>query len=260
MTTFQLYGALPAPIESALRASIKLHGVLVPVAVDQNGHVLDGHHRQRIAEEEGVECPTTIIQVDDDADADEIARTLNADRRQLDESERKKAVSELRANGHSVRAIAGALGVSKSTVHNDLGELSSVGQLTEPDRVTGADGKSRPASNRPAKAQKKKSAAKKQPDPEADAHAPNLADELERADKQIREQQELIESLKKDDLAKEVAKWKKQFDQLNGRVQQFATTTAEAKKTAQYQADLLAKIRKALKVNKNSEILPALKR
>jgi len=250
---FQLYGALPSAIDAALRASIKAHGVLVPVAVDQDGRVLDGHHRKRIAEEEGVGYLTKKITVRDDDHAAEIARTLNADRRQLDEETRRKMVAELRANGHSERAIAGAIGVSKTTVHNDLEQLVTSDQLTQPEQIKGQDGKERPAKLRAAKTPAPV-------DPEAEEHAPDLADELERADKQIRAQQELIDSLKKADLGKEVAKWKEKFDKLNGRVQQLATTCAEAQKTAQYQSDLLAKIRKALKVEKNSEILPALKK
>lgn len=170
---FQLYGSLPAPIEAALRASIKAHGVLVPVAVDQHGRILDGHHRWRIAEEEGVDCPTTPIRVDSDEHGDEIARTLNADRRQLDEDTRRKVVAELRANGHSVRAIAGALGVGKSTVDRDLGSgvprgtpaqnLGSESRKT----VTGTDGKTYPA-------KQSKPAAKKAKKP-----APPAADKLQ---------------------------------------------------------------------------------
>ena len=64
--------------------------------------------------------------------------------------------ADLRAEGHSVRAIAGALGVGKSTIQEDLAELSAAGQLSAPERVTGTDGKSRPASNRPAKAKKER--------------------------------------------------------------------------------------------------------
>lgn len=95
-------------------------------------------------------------------------------------------------------------------------------------------------------------------DPAPEEFAPNLTDELDRADKEILRLQALVESLKKDDLAKEVEKWHLKFDQLHGRLQQCMTTKAEAEKSAQYQSDLLAKIRKALKVEKNTQILAAL--
>lgn len=50
----------------------------------------------------------------------------------------------LRSDGHSYRAIAGALGVSHETIRKDTDP--TVNRLTvEPDRIVGLDGKSRPA-------------------------------------------------------------------------------------------------------------------
>src|SRR5712692_4271789 len=52
---------LPAPEYAALRNSIALHGVLVPIVVSAGpacrGEVADGHHRLRACEELGIECP-----------------------------------------------------------------------------------------------------------------------------------------------------------------------------------------------------------
>ena len=133
---------LDAVTEAALRESIKRFGVLVPVAHDQHGSILDGHHRTRIAGEEDVPYRVDVIEVRDDAHAREIALTLNTDRRQLTAAQRKKVVGALREQGHSLRAIAGAVGVDPKTVRNDLGtgDHSPV-----PDRIVGRDGKSRPA-------------------------------------------------------------------------------------------------------------------
>lgn len=136
----QLYPALDTATEAALRASIERFGVLLPIVVDQEGQLLDGHHRTRIAGELGVDCPRVTRHVADDEERQEIARTLNEDRRMLARSERLPVVRALRENGHSTRAIAGALRVSKSLVHKDLQqEVSTGGQ------VTGLDGKSYPA-------------------------------------------------------------------------------------------------------------------
>ena len=66
---FQLFRNLAPPIEAALRASIYRFGVLVPIAKDQHGNILDGHQRARIADELGVKYPVNIIEVADDADA-----------------------------------------------------------------------------------------------------------------------------------------------------------------------------------------------
>ena len=143
---YQLFKDLPPAIESALRDSIDRFGVLVPVAKDQHGNVLDGHQRARIADDLGLKYPVNIIEVADEDEAREIARTLNEDRRAMPKAERLPVVQALREEGHSMRAIAGAVGVTKSQVERDL---STVPDGTVPDRVTGLDGKTRPARREP---------------------------------------------------------------------------------------------------------------
>lgn len=146
MTQLQLFDALPAHIEDALRASIQRFGVLVPVVKDQHGRTLDGHHRARIADELGVKYRVDVITVASDEEAQEIARTLNADRRQLTEEQRRAVAVELRQQGYSYRAIAGALGVSHTQVRNDVEavRLESTFQ-SEPERVIRQGGGSYPA-------------------------------------------------------------------------------------------------------------------
>lgn len=139
---FQVMPALDAATESALRSSIQRFGVLVPVTHDQHGRILDGHHRSRIADELKVKYRIDVVRCADDAERHEIARTLNADRRHLSIQQRHEMVADLRREGHSLRAIAGAVGASKDTVARDL---ATVSRETVPERVTGRDGKSRPA-------------------------------------------------------------------------------------------------------------------
>jgi SAM-dependent methyltransferase len=145
----QLFPPLDPAAHAALWASIERHGVLVPVVKDQHGRILDGHNRARIADELGIDYPTNRVTVTDDEHAYELAGTLNLARRHLDAAQRRRLAADLRAEGHSLRAIGRALGVSKSQVQNDLDEVSSSGHLP-PERVTGADGKSYPAT-RPAR-------------------------------------------------------------------------------------------------------------
>lgn len=143
--TFQLFDALPAHIEDALRASIERFGVLVPVVRDQHGNVIDGHHRARLADKLGVKYRVDVMTVADEQEAREIALTLNADRRQLAPEQRAEVAAYLRERGHSTTAIAEALNVSDETIRRDLSGSTHV----EPERVTGRDGKSYPA-RRPA--------------------------------------------------------------------------------------------------------------
>lgn len=145
MNGYQAYKDLDAATEAALRASIARFGVLVPVAKDQHGNILDGHQRARIADEVGVKYPVNIIEVADDAEALEIARTLNEDRRAMPKVERLPVVKALREDGHSIRAIAGAVGVSPATIQNDLAGV----QGCTPDVARGVDGKSYPARKAP---------------------------------------------------------------------------------------------------------------
>lgn len=86
----------------------------------------------------------------------------------------------------------------------------------------------------------------------------SAAKELEHADQEIRKLQALVESLQSSDLGKEVAAWHLKFDKLDGRLQQCMTTKNEAERQARYSTGLLEKIRKTLRVEKNSLILEAI--
>lgn len=145
----QLFDTLPPHIEDALRASIERFGVLVPIVVTQHGEILDGHHRKRIANDLGVECKASVVEVADEDEAKAIAVTLNADRRQLEPEQRREVVAHLREKGHSYRAIGEALGVDKRTVQRDT-ESGGAGAPPAPETVRGTDGKQYPAT-RPVK-------------------------------------------------------------------------------------------------------------
>lgn len=145
--TFQLFPSLEPAVEDALRESIQRFGVLVPIIYDQHDRLLDGHNRKRIADELEIECPFHVVHVADDDQAEEIVQTINLDRRHLDAEQRREIVAALRANGHSLRAIAGAVGTSQTQVARDL-EASGVTEVT-PDEVHGKDGKRYPSRRPP---------------------------------------------------------------------------------------------------------------
>ncbi|MCK9380837.1 MAG: ParB/RepB/Spo0J family partition protein [Sulfuritalea sp.] len=95
-------------------------------------------------------------------------------------------------------------------------------------------------------------------EPETNAHADLLAD-YEREVAENRALQERIDSLTKDDLAGELDKRIKLYHQLEGRLNQALTTSNEAQREATRKGKVLAKIRAALGVERDSEILPKLK-
>jgi hypothetical protein len=75
---------------------------------------------------------------------------------------------------------------------------------------------------------------------------------------EIKALNERIAILTRDDLAAAADEWKLKFEQLSGRNRQLQETARDAQLAAQRAVDQLAKIRKALGVESNAEILPAL--
>lgn len=136
----------PAEYE-ALRADIRLRGVLVPVEIDaETGAILDGHHRVRACEDLGIRNFPRVVRsglTHEQRIAHALA--LNLNRRHLDPQARAAAVAALRAQGWSTRRIARETHLSQSTVVRDLHSGDPAGS---PALVTGADGK-RYAARRP---------------------------------------------------------------------------------------------------------------
>ncbi len=151
-TPFQLFDALPAHIEDALRASIERFGVLVPVVRDQRGNTIDGHHRARIADQCGVKYRVDVVQVADEDEAREIARHLNSRRRHLSGEQLKEHIVMLaqRATPAGVgelsqNEIAQVAGVAQSYVNKVLSDPQLITSDKLPESRRGADGKVRPA-------------------------------------------------------------------------------------------------------------------
>lgn len=97
MTTAVRFQSLPplSPDEySSLEESIIEQGVLVPILVDEDGVVIDGHHRQKIAAEWELDCPVEILVGRSDAEKRSMALTLNIARRHLTREQRRALVAE----------------------------------------------------------------------------------------------------------------------------------------------------------------------
>lgn len=144
----QPFANLDPDTENALRASIKKFGVVVPIVVDRRGRIIDGHHRARLAKELNLTCPQVVRNLRDDDDANALAYSLNADRRHMTREDRIDVVTHLREQGYSLRAIAGAVGVSAKTVFGDLTKAAGVtpvtpaepSQASQPSQNTEEDG------------------------------------------------------------------------------------------------------------------------
>ena len=118
----------------------------MPVVKDQHGRLIDGHQRSRMADDLGVSYRVQMVEVADDAEAIAMAKTLNAERRQLTEEQRRLVAFDLRQEGLSYRAIGGALGVSHVQAMTDVKRATN--ELVSP-LTTSDDRPSDPALTKP---------------------------------------------------------------------------------------------------------------
>lgn len=125
MTDYQLLPPLSAEEYAALKADIAARGVLVPVEFDEDGAVLDGHHRLAVWEElraAGIEVPPYPRVVRTGlSEADKVAHVLalNLARRHLSREERAATADRLRDQGWKNTDIAARLGVTTMTLWRD---------------------------------------------------------------------------------------------------------------------------------------------
>lgn len=140
---YQVMPPLTAEEYGALKTDIAERGVQVPVEYDEEGNILDGHHRVRACEELGIaDWPRVVRRGMDDEGKTEHALALNLDRRHLTREQRRELVAELRGKGWSLPRIADRLGISVGTAHADT-QVFKTESL--PRTITGADGKTYPA-------------------------------------------------------------------------------------------------------------------
>lgn len=131
----------------ALRDSIKEHGVMVPVVIDEQGRVIDGHHRRLIADTLGVDYPIDERQGLTDPEKRTLAFELNAPRRHLEDKGKRALVTrslkldpELSDRTHAIR-----VGVDHKTVGTVRRSLERTGVIPKIEQRTSADGRKRPA-------------------------------------------------------------------------------------------------------------------
>jgi hypothetical protein len=131
---YQVLPPLAPEARHALAEDIRRHGVLVAVEVDEEGNVLDGHHRVELAEEMGIDYPVVVRSGLSETERVEHALRLNLLRRHLGPVEWAHAFRRLaevrgirigsqgRQGGKtdSVAVFAAELGVSPRTARRRL--------------------------------------------------------------------------------------------------------------------------------------------
>lgn len=147
MQDYQVMPPLTAEEYSELKNDIAQRGVMVPIEYDEQGNVLDGHHRLQICEELGItDFPRVIRAGMTESEKRTHARKLNMARRQLSREQRRDLILDeaLEHPEKSDRQIAKELSVSPTTVGTVRAQAASDGQVSKLDTSTGADGKQYP--------------------------------------------------------------------------------------------------------------------
>jgi ParB-like chromosome segregation protein Spo0J len=128
-TKYQILPSLDTETYAGLRANIAVNGVQVPIVKDEDGYILDGFARARIAKEFGYDCPSVEVTGLTEPEKRSQVRALNLARRHLDHAAKRQVIAdELKENpDRSNRWIARSLGVHHATVIAVRDNLTSTG-------------------------------------------------------------------------------------------------------------------------------------
>jgi N6-adenosine-specific RNA methylase IME4/ParB-like chromosome segregation protein Spo0J len=86
--TYQLLPPLSKDDYDRLAADIERRGVMVPIEVDEEGNILDGHHRKQIADSLRIDCPEKVREGMADHEKRLHAVALNIARRHLTDAQK----------------------------------------------------------------------------------------------------------------------------------------------------------------------------
>ena len=137
---------------TSLEKSIREHGIQVPIVVDENGSVIDGHHRKEIADRLGLPCPRNTARDLDETGKRTLACSLNLDRRHLNREQKREVIAKsLMADPQlSNRQHAERVGASHPTVAAIRADLENSGDVEKLSTVTDSLGRQQPTRVGPA--------------------------------------------------------------------------------------------------------------
>lgn len=147
-TPFQLMPDLPAWEFTALKESIKQHGVIIPIVRDENGTIIDGHHRDRACHELKIkDVPTITLAGLTDEQKRDHALVLNLVRRKITRKQMRAIISsELRRTPDiSNQWLAEIVGSTDKTIQSVRKELITASEIPSLDAYRAKDGKRYPA-------------------------------------------------------------------------------------------------------------------
>lgn len=144
---YQVMPNLTGEEYAELKEDIRQRGVMVPIEFDEQGNVLDGHHRLKVCDELGIKEYPRVIRAGLTEEEKRLhARKLNMARRHLTREQRRDLINEQlkETPEKSDRQIAAGLGVHHTTVTTQRAKMEKTGELAKLASSIGADGKERP--------------------------------------------------------------------------------------------------------------------
>lgn len=144
---YQMLPSMPPEQFDALKADIAERGVLTPIDIDEDGHILDGHHRYRVCTELGLtDFPTIVRPGMSEEDRRAFARKANMLRRHLSREQVRHLIAEQlkETPNWANNRIGQQLGVDSKTVSAVRKKLETTSEIPKLDKLIGADGKERP--------------------------------------------------------------------------------------------------------------------
>ena len=144
---YQVMPSMPPEQFAALKADIAERGVLVPIDVDEHGHILDGHHRYQACTELGItDFPTIVRPGLTEEERRIFARKSNMLRRHLSRKQVRHLIAEQLKDTPSWanNRIGQVLGTDSKTVKAVRESLERTSEIPKLDKLVGADGKTRP--------------------------------------------------------------------------------------------------------------------
>lgn len=275
-----LFPSMPDEEIQALADDIKAHGQYDAIVLYE-GQVLDGWHRYLACKLAGVNPRTIIFK---GKDPRTYVRSHNSRRRHMTASQR--AFTEVRLvdwapEGKPVTSenklvtteakMAEEAQVSISTIAQAkkveadgaefLKEAVKEGEISVSQAAAIADKPKREQAKavREAKEPKPKKEKPVEEEDDESMSAASMGRALAECEAERVALQAIVESLQADDLSKELVKWQQKYAKLEGRLALAIKQKEEADKQARYSSGMLAKIRAALKVQTNGEILQAIR-
>ena len=268
---------------AALKADIQANGLQQPV-ITLDGQILDGAHRYRACTELGIEP-----YLDEYIGKDPVAFVISANlhRRHMTASQSAMVAASLANLGNgqktssadlqstpitqpqaaamlhvSPRSVATATKVLDQGCEN-LVEAVKAGSIavSKAAQIAALPKEQQPAAMaapRPKPTKTRNEPPPEQPDDDLEARYADLVGICEREVAENAELRERIAALTADNLKAEIDRRVLEIQGLRGRLQQEMTTRSEAEKMARRRGILLEQIRKALEVERDSEILPAI--